>query len=101
MSTEADEMTAQSQNHDIAGMRKLLTASFDDAELDAFTQDCYLEVYDKFGALLNGALSTMLQRAMEVQFISSEMVTDQEVILTFVAPTSVTSAGPSNWPAAS
>ncbi len=49
MSTEADEMTTQSQNHDIAGMRKLLTASFDDAELDAFIQGCYLEVYEKLG----------------------------------------------------
>lgn len=49
MSAEADEMTSQSQNHDIAGMRKLLTASFDDAELDAFTQGRYLEVYEKLG----------------------------------------------------
>jgi len=48
------------------------------------------EVYDKFGALLNGSLSSMLQRSIEVKFVSTEMVTYQEFIGAFTAPTSFT-----------
>jgi flagellar motor switch protein FliM len=46
------------------------------------------EVYDKFAALLNGALSSMLQRTVEVGFVSTEMVKYQECISAFSAPTS-------------
>jgi flagellar motor switch protein FliM len=46
------------------------------------------EVYDKFAALLNGALSAMLQRSIEVEFVSTEMVKYQEFISAFAAPTS-------------
>jgi flagellar motor switch protein FliM len=48
------------------------------------------EVYDKFGALLNGSLSSMLQRSIEVEFVSTEMVKYQEFISAFSAPTSFT-----------
>jgi flagellar motor switch protein FliM len=46
------------------------------------------EVYDKFAVLLNGALSSMLQRSIEVEFVSTEMVKYQECISAFSAPTS-------------
>jgi len=46
------------------------------------------EVYDKFGALLNGSLSTLLQRSIEVQFVSTQMVQYQEFIEACSAPTS-------------
>ncbi len=46
------------------------------------------EVYDKFAALLNGSLSSMLQRSIEVEFVSTEMVKYQECISAFSAPTS-------------
>jgi flagellar motor switch protein FliM len=46
------------------------------------------EVYDKFAALLNGSLSSMLQRSIEVEFVSTEMVKYQECINAFSAPTS-------------
>ncbi len=46
------------------------------------------EVYDKFAALLNASLSSMLQRNVEVEFVSSEMVKYQECISAFTAPTS-------------
>jgi flagellar motor switch protein FliM len=46
------------------------------------------EVYDKFAALLNGSLSSMLQRSIEVEFVSTEMVKYQECISAFAAPTS-------------
>jgi flagellar motor switch protein FliM len=46
------------------------------------------EVYDKFAALLNSALSGLLQRAIEVEFVSTEMVKYQECIHAFTAPTS-------------
>ena len=44
------------------------------------------EVYDKFAALLNGSLSSMLQRAIEVEFVSTEMVKYQECISAFSSP---------------
>lgn len=46
------------------------------------------EVYDKFAALLNGSLSSLLQRVIEVEFTSSEMVKYQECINAFASPTS-------------
>ena len=46
------------------------------------------EVYDKFAALLNGSLSGMLQRSIEVEFVSTEMVKYQECISAFSSPTS-------------
>jgi flagellar motor switch protein FliM len=46
------------------------------------------EVYDKFAALLNGSLSAMLQRSIEVEFVSTEMVKYQECISAFSSPTS-------------
>lgn len=46
------------------------------------------EVYDKFAALLNGSLSALLQRPIEVEFVSTEMVKYQECIHGFSAPTS-------------
>jgi flagellar motor switch protein FliM len=46
------------------------------------------EVYDKFAALLNSALSSLLQRSIEVEFVSNEMVKYQECIHAFSAPTS-------------
>ena len=46
------------------------------------------EVYDKFGALLTGSLSALLQRSVEVAFVSTEMVKYQECISAFSAPTS-------------
>jgi flagellar motor switch protein FliM len=46
------------------------------------------EVYDKFAALLNGSLSAMLQRPIEVAFVSTEMVKYQECISAFPSPTS-------------
>lgn len=46
------------------------------------------EVYDKFAALLNGALSALLQRSIEVEFVSVEAVKYQECIQAFSAPTS-------------
>jgi flagellar motor switch protein FliM len=48
------------------------------------------EVYDKFGALLNGSLSALLQRSIEIQFVSTEMVAYQEFISAFTVPTSFT-----------
>jgi flagellar motor switch protein FliM len=47
------------------------------------------EVYDKFAALLNIAFSSMLQRAIEVEFVSTEMVKYQEFISAFSSPTSL------------
>ena len=46
------------------------------------------EVYDKFAALLNGSLSSLLQRVIEVEFASTEMVKYQECINAFASPTS-------------
>ncbi|MCU0538634.1 MAG: flagellar motor switch protein FliM [Desulfobacterales bacterium] len=46
------------------------------------------EVYDKFAALLNGSLSSLLQRSIEVSFVSTEMVKYQECISAFPSPTS-------------
>jgi flagellar motor switch protein FliM len=46
------------------------------------------EVYDKFAVLLNASLSSLLQRAVTVEFVSSEMVKYQECISAFAAPTS-------------
>jgi flagellar motor switch protein FliM len=47
------------------------------------------EVYDKFAALLNISLSSMLQRSIEVEFVSTEMVKYQEFISAFSNPTSL------------
>jgi flagellar motor switch protein FliM len=46
------------------------------------------EVYDKLAALLNGSMSALLQRSIEVKFVSSEMVSYQECIHAFSTPTS-------------
>jgi flagellar motor switch protein FliM len=46
------------------------------------------EVYDKFAALLNGSFSSMLQRSIEVEFVTTEMVKYQECISAFSSPTS-------------
>jgi flagellar motor switch protein FliM len=46
------------------------------------------EVYDKFAVLLQGSLSALLQRAIEVEFVSTEMVKYQACIGAFSSPTS-------------
>ena len=46
------------------------------------------EVYDKFATLLNRSLSTSLQRAIEAEFVSTEMIKYSEFIGTFSRPTS-------------
>jgi len=46
------------------------------------------EVYDKFAGLLNGALSALLQRSIDVEFVSTEMVKYQECLQALAAPTS-------------
>ncbi len=48
------------------------------------------EVYDKFVTLLNTSLSTSLQRTIEVEFVSTEMVKYSECIGAFSSPTSFT-----------
>ncbi len=45
------------------------------------------EVYDKFATLLGNSLSASLQRSVEVEFISTEMVKYQECIGAFSSPT--------------
>jgi len=47
------------------------------------------EVYDKFANLLDTALSGNLQRSIEVEFVSTEMVKYQECISAFSSPTSL------------
>jgi flagellar motor switch protein FliM len=46
------------------------------------------EVYDKFATLFEANLSAVLQRSMEVEFVSTEMVKYQECISAFSNPTS-------------
>ena len=46
------------------------------------------EVYDKYASLLSGSLSSLLQRAIEVQFVSAEIVKYQECMRAFSSPTS-------------
>ena len=48
------------------------------------------EVYDKFATLFEAHLSSVLQRSMEVEFVSTEMVKYQECISAFSSPTSFT-----------
>lgn len=48
------------------------------------------EVYDKFASLFEAHLSSVLQRSMEVEFVSTEMVKYQECISAFSSPTSFT-----------
>ena len=48
------------------------------------------EVYDKFAGLLNTTLSSSLQRAIEVEFISTEMAKYNENVGSFSNPTSFT-----------
>jgi flagellar motor switch protein FliM len=48
------------------------------------------EVYDKLGTLLNTSLSTSLQRSIEAEFVSTEMVKYSECIGAFSSPTSFT-----------
>ena len=48
------------------------------------------EVYDKFATLFEAHLSSVLQRSMEVEFVSTEMVKYQECINAFSSPTSFT-----------
>lgn len=45
------------------------------------------EVYDKFGNLLDKALSASLQRSVDVEFVSTEMMKYQECIGAFSSPT--------------
>lgn len=47
------------------------------------------EVYDKFANLLDTTLSGTLQRSIEVEFVSTEMVKYQECISAFSSPTSL------------
>jgi flagellar motor switch protein FliM len=47
------------------------------------------EVYDKFANLLDTTLSGLLQRSIEVEFVSTEMVKYQECISAFSSPTSL------------
>jgi len=48
------------------------------------------EVYDKFGKLLDKALSASLQRSVDVEFVSTGMVKYQECIGAFSSPTNFT-----------
>jgi flagellar motor switch protein FliM len=48
------------------------------------------EVYDKFATLFEARISSVLQRSMEVEFVSTEMVKYQECISAFSSPTSFT-----------
>ena len=48
------------------------------------------EVYDKYASLFEAHLSSVLQRSMEVEFVSTEMVKYQECISAFSSPTSFT-----------
>lgn len=48
------------------------------------------EVYDKFATLLNTSLTTSLQRSIEAEFVSTEMVKYSECIGSFSNPTSFT-----------
>jgi len=48
------------------------------------------EVYDKFARVLDMALSASLQRSLEVEFVSTEMVKYTECISAFSNPTSFT-----------
>jgi flagellar motor switch protein FliM len=48
------------------------------------------EVYDKFATLFEAHLSSVLQRTLEVEFVSTEMVKYQECISAFSSPTSFT-----------
>jgi len=48
------------------------------------------EVYDKFATLLNRSLSASLQRAIESEFVSIDMIKYSEFIGTFSSPTSFT-----------
>ena len=47
-----------------------------------------VEVHDKFMNLLQSSLSTMLQRSLEVEYVSTEMISFDEFISAFSAPTS-------------
>ena len=46
------------------------------------------QVYDKFANLLNTALSSALQRSLEIEFVSSELVKYDECINAFSSPSS-------------
>ena len=46
------------------------------------------QVYDKFATLLNTALSSALQRSLEIEFVSSELVKYEECISAFSSPSS-------------
>jgi len=48
------------------------------------------EVYDKFATLFEAHLSSVLQRSMEVEFVSTEIIKYQECIGAFSSPTSFT-----------
>ena len=48
------------------------------------------EVYDKLARLLSAALASLLQRSIEVEFVSTEMVKYTECISAFSNPTSFT-----------
>jgi flagellar motor switch protein FliM len=48
------------------------------------------EVYDKFATLFEAHLSSLLQRSMDVEFVSTEIVKYQECIGAFSSPTSFT-----------
>jgi flagellar motor switch protein FliM len=48
------------------------------------------EVYDKFATLFEAHLSSVLQRSMEVEFVSTEIVNYQDCISAFSSPTSFT-----------
>jgi flagellar motor switch protein FliM len=48
------------------------------------------EVYDKFATLFEAHLSSLLQRSMDVEFVSTEIVKYQECISAFSSPTSFT-----------
>ena len=48
------------------------------------------EVYEKFATLFEDHLSSVLQRSMEVEFVSTEIVKYQECISAFSSPTSFT-----------
>jgi flagellar motor switch protein FliM len=46
------------------------------------------QVYDKFATLLNTTLSAVLQRSLEIEFVSSELVKYEECISAFSTPSS-------------
>ena len=75
---EGDKEESEVALYDLTSQRVMLRNQFSALE----------EVYDKFRAYLDSSLSLSLQRPIEVQFISKEMVKYEKFIKGFTNPTS-------------